>query len=207
MVFRVISLLSVLGLLGRLTYLRYKKSTRAGKNKLLAATAGYFSWVGRRTAEILKPAGRRSLQVFYNNWLSLYPTPWLRWAFIGLSSSFVYLAASGFAFAVFSSRGMYGLPLLVHVVAGGIFSVCLAVVVVFRAQEYISFPSQILRISLFWLFVLSGLSLVATALFSMLPYFTFSAQVGLIDVHRYSALVALLSTMAFLELASPSRER
>ena len=39
--------------------------------------------------------------------------------------SFLYLAASGFFFAIFIPRGLFGYPLVGHVMAGGLFAVCL----------------------------------------------------------------------------------
>jgi hypothetical protein len=177
----------------------------------------YFSWLGRRVSELFRPSTWPPLQPVFKNWLNLYPLPWIRWVASGLVLSFSYLAASGFAFAVFTSRGIFGLPLLFHFIAGGIFAVCLTVVLFFRAREHAflskkngppEFPvdalSQVvsglpLLSILFWLFVISGLFLVATALLSMLPYFSFKTQMGLVETHRYSALVALLTVIVFLD--------
>jgi hypothetical protein len=147
-----------------------------------------------------------------------------RWAFVGLTGSFAYLVASGFAFAVFSSRGLFGIPLLIHVVAGGIFALCLAVFLLFRAKEHAanidsivlessslnsilkSPPRRLLGSVLFWVFVAAGLALTVTALGSMLPYFSFRTQVGLVETHRYCGLISVLAAMAFLDLAfSPER--
>jgi hypothetical protein len=177
----------------------------------------YFSWLGRRVSELFRRPSWPSLQSAFKKWLDLYPQPWMRWVVAGLVLSFSYLAASGFALAVFSSRGIFGIPLLFHVISGGIFAVGLAFLLIFRAKEHafltaktepltplISTLSKIfsrlpLHSILFWLFVISGLFLVATALLSMLSTFSFKTQLELVETHRYSALVALLTAIVFFD--------
>jgi hypothetical protein len=218
MFFRVIALLSILGLAGRLTYVRFRKeAVPPGAKPCSPSSTGYIAWLGRKIASVFRPAGLKSLQETYDYCAASYPPSVQRWAFIGLTSSLAYLALSGFAFALFSSRGLFGLPLLFHVIAGGIFAVSLAVIVVRRAKEYSSFselagaarrplisllhdvPRPLLQSLLFWIFTLAGLFLVATALLSMLPYFTFKAQVAFVETHRWSALVIVLSAMLFFD--------
>jgi hypothetical protein len=141
-----------------------------------------------------------------------------------LSGSSIYLAASGFAFAIFSPRALFGIPLVVHVVAGGIFALCLAADVILRAKEYsslidiftsggrplgylVGLISRPLRQSLlYWVFVIAGLALVLTALLSMLPYFSYRTQLGLVETHRWSALAAALSGMAFFDSVLPRKQ-
>lgn len=220
MVFRIITIISVLGILGRLTYLRFLRvlvTSGSPLNKPLLLA--YFFWLGRSVPGLFRPESRQKVQDAYKNWTAIYPRSWMKWAVVGLVLSFLYLAASGFVFAIFSSRAIFGIPLLVHVISGGIFAVCLAAVLVFRAKEHAFLAEKIgplefsqgtlsrilsgpiLQSILFWLFVVSGLFLVATALFSMLPYFSFRAQIVLADVHKYSALAALLTAIAFLDTA------
>jgi hypothetical protein len=62
-------------------------------------------------------------------------------------------------------------------------------------------------ILLFWLFIVSGLFLAATALFSMLPYFSLKTQVGLVETHRYSALLALLTAIVFFDTVILPRDK
>ncbi|MGB2844334.1 MAG: hypothetical protein WBC02_05735, partial [Candidatus Aminicenantaceae bacterium] len=50
---------------------------------------------------------------------------------------------------------------------------------------------------LFWLFVISGLLQALTALSLMLPVFSLTTQMSVVAIHRYSALGALLSAIAF----------
>jgi hypothetical protein len=54
------------------------------------------------------------------------------------------------------------------------------------------------QVILFWIFVASGLVLVLTALFQMLPSFSLRSQLLIFEVHRYAALEILLAGIAFL---------
>jgi hypothetical protein len=219
-VFRIISIATGLGLVAFLTYGRFKAPSGAKTQSFFSRVASYCSWLGQALSRFFMPEGWLKARSFYLGWLSHYPRPWQKVTLSGVILSFLYLAASGFGFALFSSRGLFGLALLLHVGFGGVFSLGLAALTVLRAKDYIVFsppegsaglpssfikniPQPLLRSLLFWLFVLSGLSLGLTALFSMLPYFTFEAQVALIGVHRYSGLVALLSAIFFLDQAIP----
>ena len=218
MFFRIITIVSVLGLLGRLTYLHFfRKLVTSGSTPKKPLLLAYFAWLGRRVSELFRPSTWPQFQAIFKKWLDLYLQVWLRWVVAGLVLSFSYLAASGFAFAVFTSRGIFGLPLLLHVISGGVFAACLAIILVFRAKEHAFLAEKVdplesltgtfsrifsrlpLLSILFWLFIISGLFLVATALFSMLPYFSFKTQLGLVETHRYSALVALLTAIVFLD--------
>ncbi|MEN6312420.1 MAG: hypothetical protein ABFD80_12885, partial [Acidobacteriota bacterium] len=62
---------------------------------------------------------------------------------------------------------------------------------------------------LFWLFLAAGVSLAASALLPMLPWFHYQGQVILFDWHRWSALVSLAAAMGFadLELFAPRPEK
>jgi hypothetical protein len=227
MFFRIVTIVSVLGLLSRLTYLRFVRhlvtSGRTLKRSLLLA---FFSWLGERASGMFKlSAAWPSLRSLIKNWLDFYASSWMRWTVAALALSFLFLAASGFGFAVFTSRGIFGLPLLFHVIAGGIFAACLSVLVLVRAREHTSLqetpsspefsgnpssplPSPGLFISsLFWLFVVSGLFLIATALLSMLPYFTSRGQLELVQIHRYSALIALLTAILFFDAVILPKEK
>ena len=225
MLFRVVCALSLLGLAGRLTYLRFRHDTvLAGAQTGSLSWPAYFRWLGRGIASLFRPAGWQWLRATYAYCCTVYPPPLLKWVFVALSASFIYLALSGFAFAVFSPRGLYGIPLLFHVVAGGVFAVSLAADVIVRAKEYGSiievftsggrpmgyllglFSRQLRQSVLYWVFVIAGLAVVSTALISMLPYFSFRTQVGLIETHRWSALAAALAAMAFFDSVLPRKE-
>jgi hypothetical protein len=220
MVFRIIAIVSIPGLLARLSYLRFIRklvTSAITPNKPLVLV--YFSWLGQRVSALFRPPTWAAVQSIAKKWFDSYPQAWMRWAVAGLVVSYAYLGASGLAFAVFTTRGIFGLPLLLHVIAGGIFAVCLAVILVFRARKYVFLtdktgPADLSAVAsswtfsafrtqsvLFWLFIISGLFLVATALFSMLPYFSYQAQLSLVGTHRYSALVSLLTAVIFLDKA------
>jgi hypothetical protein len=222
MIFRLIALVTLIGLTGRLTYRRFRAAAAGPAGSGPVRPGDYFSWLGKSAGRLVQPEGRRRLASEYRTRLSRYPEEPLRWAFVGLTGSFAYLAASGFAFAVFSPRGLFGIPLLLHVVAGGIFAVSLAAFLLFRVKEHAAVidlakaerpslnsllrnpPRRLLSSVLFWVFALAGLALTITALGSMLHSFSFDTQVGLVETHRYSALISVLAAIAFLDLAFSS---
>ncbi len=217
--FRILSIGCILGLFAFLSYRRFKASSLLQNQPFFSKLTAYFRWLGFYIPTVFSHAGWRKIWSFYLAWLNSYPQAWQKWALGGFLLSFLYLAASGFAFALFTSRGLFGLPLLFHVFGGGIFSLCLALLVILRAKHYSRLTPQngmaeassgslhlnrltsLLRPALFWLFVLSGFSLGLTALLSMFPYFSFEGQAGLVTVHRYSALIGFLSAMLFLDQA------
>jgi len=147
----------------------------------------------------------------YRSWfIHRYPAK-QRWIYIGLALSYCYLVLSGFIFALISVR-LFGLVLLLHVVLGCLFSVCLCLAVLLRSRFYTwnvkdlapanlktkAGKQKVWQIVLFWIFVASGLVLVVTALFQMLPQFSLRAQLIIFEVHRYAALEILLAGIAFL---------
>lgn len=224
MLFRIVSIVSILGLVGRLTYLRFRHDTVvAGAQTGSLSWHSYLRWLGGGVSSLARPAGWVWLRVTYAYCCSPYPPPVLRLVFIALSTSLIYLAVSGFAFAIFSPRGLFGIPLVLHVVAGGVFALSLAANTLFRAKEYTSiievftsggrpmayllglFSRPLRQSVLYWVSVMAGLALVVTALFSMLPQFSFRTQVGLVEVHRWSALVLVLVAMAFFDSILPRK--
>jgi len=132
-------------------------------------------------------------------WAGQYYPGWRSWIFFGLILSFMFLAISGFFFTLLVSRGLFGLPLLLHVAAGGIFAVCLSMVLVWRARDYtLDVVRPILLKVMFWTFVVSGLCLIITSLSSMVSFLSMHFQIGMIGWHRFSALVSLVSVSIFL---------
>jgi hypothetical protein len=215
MLFTIITVLAVLGVSYRLTSMRFKaKSTAAG-----IRPAGYFPWLWSGMKSIFKKEAFQKGQRIVFDWIKNYYPGWTKWIFLALAASFVYQAASGLLFAVFSPRGMFGVPLLVHVSLGGLFAVSLAFTLIWRARAYrldrqetvafesLAFPvfkslsKPLVRKFLFWLFAVAGLCLMVTALGSMVPLFSFNAQKTMIIVHRYCALVAFLAGLTFLDIA------
>ena len=197
--FKIISCVSLLGAVSGLSYFRFKKQKES---------ASFAVWMKNSLQNIIKDRGTSAA----SDWVDLHlvspnPLP-QRWIFIGLVFSFLYLALSGFFFALFISRPLHGTFLMAHVGLGGLFAICLTGVVIFRARVYDfsqtddprgSQSGVMLLISrlLFWIFVISGLALILTALFMMLPLFPQPGHIKIVDAHRYSALISVLSALAF----------
>ena len=217
MVFIIVTVLAVLGLVFRLTFVRFlggrDADRRAGAPSLLREYAGWFG-DGVRGLFMGDFPGRA--WTFMKTWLALNYAGWRQWVFWALAASFGFCVATGFAFALFTTRGMYGLPLLAHVMAGGLFAVSLAAALLLRARAYRpdadpgpetcdfcpimkTLPRKLILTVLFWIFAAAGLCLIITALASMLPYFYFRAQFPLLDLHRYGALAALLAAAALFD--------
>jgi hypothetical protein len=171
----------------------------------------YFPWLQGRLPVLIKIHWVERSKEIGNSWFTQrYPAS-QRWIYFGLLLSYCYLVLSGFLFAFIRVR-MFGLALLLHVVLGALFSVCLCLAVLFRARFYTwteedlasanlktkEGKRKIWQIVLFWIFVLSGFVLVATALFQMLPAFSLRAQLVIFEVHRYAALEILLAGIVFL---------
>lgn len=226
MLFRIIAVLSIVGLAGRLAYIRFREETFiAGARAGSLSWSAYFSWVLRKTSSHAGSLGWRSLRALYDYCLTFHTRPLMKAVFSGLAWSAFFLALSGIGFALFSPRGLFGVFLLLHVIAGGIFAVCLAAEVVLRAKEY-NLALEVLahgrrpfwpfqessspplnRSLFFWGFALAGLVLTVTALSSMVPYFSLDTQLTLTAVHRWSGLVAVLAAMLFFDAVLPRPER
>jgi len=179
----------------------------------------YLKWLGIRIKGVFSKAFiDRSLKL-WTAWLGERYPGWLKWIFFAFAAAFLYLAASGLFYAIFIRRGMFGLPLLAHVMGGGLFALGLAAVLMLRARTYrpdesgaavsemIACPvfkkasRAAVTKALFWIFATLGFVQVVTALCSMLPVFTFNTQVDLIMIHRYSALGLVLTAIVFFDIA------
>ena len=132
-------------------------------------------------------------------WAAQYYPGWKSGVFFCLILSYLFLALSGFLFALFVSRGLFGFPLLLHVAIGGLFSICFSLTVVWRARDYSLDTSRTLFFKvIFWTFVASGLCLLVTALGSMLSFLSMEIQMSMIRVHRFFAFISLLCVTAFV---------
>ena len=216
MIFSLITLLSVLGMFFALTIHRFRKSQETSRqNADEVPVASYLPWLFVRLFAFFKTAGIKGWKERYQQWVVLHHPGRERWVIICLGLSFCFQAASGFTFALLSAQRLYGIYLLLHVTLGGVFAICLPLALISRARHYSfdteypehprpastpgvkSTPPRLWPKIFFWLFVASGLCLILTALTMMLPYFTLVAQLDLFEIHRYSALVSLLSAIAF----------
>ena len=214
MIFRIIFAASVLGLIFALTLHRFRKSQDAsGKGSGRFSATGYLSWLFRQIFKFLKSAGTKGWKERYHQWIIHRHPARERWIILCLGISYCLLAASGLLFALLSSQRLFGSFLLFHFTMGGLFAVCLPLAIILRARHYRLDADEPVQGSdtpasggkaalpwspiFFWVFVASGLCLIVTALTLMLPYFSLIIQLDFFEVHRYSALVSLLSAIAF----------
>lgn len=218
--FGIITLVSLFGLISALVLHHYRRIQATTRKKPASfKITDYLSWLANRISRQISGLFKNPLKTIRQKLLQKvillrYPAT-EKWGIISLSLSFIFLAVSGFIYALFFTQSLHGYPLLFHVILGGIFAIFLPLVVVLQAPVF-SFWSEeaafanktpggrkrtgqvsLMQKILFWLFVISGFLLILTALTSMLPAFSLKDQLRMADIHRYSALVALLSAIAF----------
>jgi hypothetical protein len=220
MIFTIIVVLSVIGVFAGLAFHRFRTTRDEAKSTILYAEIlrKYLAWLAFRTVQMSRKASPRAWWAHIKA-LPLWREPVLeKWLHICFYASFFYLAASGFFFGIFIPRGLYGYPLVGHVMAGGLFAVCLTIIVLFKGRDFISVPKPVnlslalldprkmgitaarVRLAAFWLFVLAGLLLTISALLPMLPLLRTAGQRFMFEFHRYSALASVLAAMVFLGL-------
>jgi hypothetical protein len=227
--FAIVTVLAILGLWLGLAFRRFgaRAAERPAEGTNEPGPGGFSRWFFRRVAESLRKPGRDALADRLRS-PALRRAPVLeKWLLAGLYATFLFLAASGFFFAIFIERGLFGITLLLHFTAGVVFAVCLALTAILKAGRYIpnpgplslpafsgdlpsgrgigkvtkvSIPDRDIISGLFWVFVLAGFSLTVSALLPMLPWFHHQGQVILFAWHRWSALAALLAAIAFADL-------
>jgi len=229
MMFTIIVFLSVIGGVAGLTFHRFWTTREEARATILYSELfkKYAAWLALGTIRSARKASPKAWWE-YNKALPLWRLPVLeKCLYIGFYGSFAYLAASGFFFAIFVPRGLYGFPLVGHVMAGGLFAACLAVIVIFKGRNFISVPKPVnlslalldprkmgitaarVKLAAFWLFALTGFLLALTALLPMMPLLRTSGQKFMFEFHRYSALASLLAAMVFagLEVFESGRSR
>jgi cytochrome b subunit of formate dehydrogenase len=200
--FRIVTLVTLPSAAAGLAYFRYWKSR---------AAEPFPAWLRGRLTSLVKERRGQGLRDWHEQHLVRPNSPRQRWIFLGMLLSFLYLALSGLVFAVFFSGPLRGIFLMAHVSLGGLFAVCLDLVIFIRARVYDfgveidprgAQTGRLLFVSrlLFWVFAGSGLLLTLTALLMMLPWFAQPGHALILDLHRYSALVAVLSASAFAVL-------
>jgi hypothetical protein len=227
MLFTIITILSALGLFAGLAFHRFWTTREEARSTIIYVEIfkKYLAWLALRTIQSARKASPKAWWDYVKALPSWRLPDLEKWLFIGFYGSFAYLAASGFFFAIFVPRGLYGFPLVGHVMAGGLFAACLAVIVIFKGRNFISVPKPVnlslalldprkmgitaarVKFAAFWLFVLAGFLLALTALLPMLPLLRTAGQKSMFELHRYSALASLLAAMVFagLELFSPPK--
>ena len=220
MLFTIIVFLSAIGVFAGLAFHHFWTTREEARSTVIYVEIfkKYLAWLALRTIQSARKVSPKAWWDYVKA-LSLWRLPDLeKWIFIGFYGSFVYLAASGFFFAVFTPRGLYGFPLVGHVMAGGLFAACLAVIVIFKGRNFISVPKPVnlslalldprkmgitaarVKFAAFWLFVLTGFLLALTALLPMLPLLRTAGQKLMFEFHRYGALASVLAAMVFVGL-------
>ena len=220
MLFTIATILVLAGAFLGLALHRFWTTREEARSTILYAEImkKYFAWLALRTIQMSREV---SLRAWWDRVkaLPLWRAPLVeKWLYIGFYGSFLYLAASGFFFAVFIPRGLFGYPLVGHVIAGGLFAVCLVVVVLFKGRDFISVPKPAhlslwlldprkmgitparVKLWAFWLFVLTGFLLTLSALLPMLPLLRTGGQRFMFEFHRFSALCSALAAMVFAGL-------
>ncbi len=199
MAFRIITFATLPAAALVLAYFRYQRS---------ASTKPFPAWCRDRFGSLVRERRGQGLRDWHVAHLVRPNPPRQRWIFLALVLSFGYLALSGFIFALFFTRPLRGIFLMAHVSLGGLFAVCLALAALIRARTY-DFSDEsdprgaqsghqlfVSRL-LFWTFTGSGLLLIVTALLMMLPWFAQPGHGQILGLHRYSALLSVLSALAF----------
>lgn len=227
MLFIVLTILVLGATFLGLAFHRFRTTREEARSSLLYAVIvrKFLAWLALRTIQI----GRRAATAAAWTDLKALPLwqkpPLEKWLYVSLYASFLYLAASGFFFALFVPRGLYGYPLLGHVVAGGLFAVTLTALVLFKGRDFVSVPKPALlslalfdprkmsitpaRVKLwaFWLFAAAGCLLILSALLPMLPLLRTAGQKVLFDLHRYGAVAAVAAATVFAGLELFERDR
>jgi hypothetical protein len=231
MVFTVITILVLAGATLGLALHRFWTTREEARSNILYAEVfkRYSAWLALRTIQMSRRASPKSWWIYLKS-LPLWRQPVLeKWLYLCLFGSFLYLAASGFFFAVFIPRGLFGFPLVGHVMAGGLFAVCLTIVVFFKGRDFVSVPRPAslsltlldprkmgitaarVKLWAFWTFAGAGFLLTVSALLPMLPLLRTPGQKFMFEFHRYSALLSAVAAVVIAGLEiferAPGRTR
>ncbi len=227
MVFTIVTILVLGATFLGIAFHRFWTSREEAKSTILYAeiVKKFFAWLALRTVQMSRRASPKAWWAYVKG-LPLWREPVLeKWLDVGFYGSFLYLAASGFFFGIFIPRGLFGYPLVGHVMAGALFAVCLTIIVLFKGRHFISVPKPAslslalldirkmditparIRLWAFWLFAAAGFLLTLSALLPMLPLLRTGGQRFMFECHRYSALVSAMAAMVFVSLELFERGR
>jgi hypothetical protein len=218
MLIRFFTLLGLLGTALGLAFARYRG--RRGDDK-----RNYGEWLGESIGAAFSSDPLSKTRRILADWTSAHYPLWTKWVFFGLLASFFFQALTGFFFEIFIPRGMFGLPLIGHMLGGGAFAASLAAMLLWRGRSYrleenipdffddhLRFSPKAMSLSygrklIFWSFAAFGLIQIATAAGSMLPIFTFATQKTLLTIHRLSALGLIITAALFADKVFIPRRR
>lgn len=95
--------------------------------------------------------------------------------------------------------------LMIHVALGGAFVAALAVLAVVWAWDHWDLTGRWGRKAAFWLMLTAAIPMALAVLLNMCPVFGTSWQGGLLEIHRYSALVCVIcgAIWGYLTLRGP----
>ncbi|MGZ5439149.1 MAG: hypothetical protein ACXWFJ_04825 [Candidatus Aminicenantales bacterium] len=227
MMFTVVTILFLGATFLGIAFHRFWTTRQEAKSTILYAEIikKFFAWLALRAVQMSRRASPEAWWVYVKG-LPVWREPVLeKWLYICFYGSFLYLAASGFFFAIFIPRGLFGYPLVGHVMAGGLFAVCLTIIVLFKGRDFISVPKPAslslalldirkmgitparVKLWAFWLFAAAGFLLTLSALLPMLPLLRTGGQRFMFEFHRYSALVSAMAAMVFVGLELFERSR
>lgn len=201
------AIITLLGLAGLIIILSVHGFHTAHPEREERGVAAYIGWVGAAAGSTIKGFPRLSPSTFLSLFRRLPCTFFEKLLTAGLILSFLYLALSGFAFALIPGRSLFGAFLVLHVMLGGLFALCLTLIVLLRARDFTIgthesgtpfIQEKVVWKAMFWIFSSAGTVLIATALLPMLPLLTHTGQLIDLSIHRYAALAALLSFSAFI---------
>jgi len=218
MVTALITILVLLGTIAVLSFARYRKRP-AGDGRT------YAVWLRDGVRALPAEDAYHKARKILSEWTAARYPSWTRWIFIAFAAALVFQAAVGFLFEIFSPGGLFGLPLLGHMLGGGIFALALCGLLLWRGRAYRldeNMPALFdghLRLTrraisptyarkiVFWLLAAFGLVQVATAAGSMLPIFTFETQKAFLEIHRFGALGVVAAAAVFADLTFIPRRR
>ncbi len=218
MAVRLITVAFLLGTLFGLTFARFKGWPAEDRRT-------YGRWLAAKARELLSAETWKISRNTLAEWTAIHYPLWTKWIFIILLAGFLFQALTGLFFEIFIGRGLFGLPLVGHMIGGGVFAAGLAALVLWRGRSYRldedppAFLDNRLRPHLraaagafltkifFWSFVLFGFVQVSTAAGSMFPVFSFATQETLLTIHRLGALGLIVAAAVFAERVFVPRRR
>ena len=220
MLFTIVTILVLAGTFLGLAAHRFWTTREEARSTILYAEIAkkFFAWFALRAIQMWRQASPKAWRARLLG-LPLWQQPVLeKWLYAAFYGSFLYLAASGFFFGVFVPRGLFGYPLVAHVMAGGLFAVCLTIVVLFKGRNFIAVPKPAslslalidprkmgitparVKLWAFWIFAAAGFLLTLSAVLPMLPLLRTPGQRFMFEFHRYSAVLSALAAMVFAGL-------
>ena len=227
MLFTIVTILVLAATFLGIAFHRFWTTREEAKSTILYAeiVKKFFAWLALRAIQMSRRASPQAWWTYVKG-MPLWREPVLeKWLFVCLYGSFIYLAASGFFFGIFIPRGLFGYPLVGHVMAGGLFAVCLTAVVLFKGRDFVSVPKPAslslalldirkmgitparVRLWAFWLFVAAGFLLTLSALLPMMTLLRTAGQRFMFEFHRYSALASAVAATVFAGLEIFERGR